>query len=123
MSIQFFRPGYLEIDPQYCVPNNPGSTGAAVVTAKKNGIAYGAKITQIYAGSPLPDVGIEVGDVVIEMDGIPVKTSKDISERLRYYPDGVWVDLKIERGTARFQLVPRSRIDLSKKSKPITISQ
>jgi len=38
----------------------------------------GALISQVYAGSPAEKAGLKVGDVVIEVDGVKVKSSQDV---------------------------------------------
>jgi serine protease Do len=38
----------------------------------------GALIGQIYEGSPAEKAGLKVGDVVIEIDGVPIKGSQDV---------------------------------------------
>lgn len=38
----------------------------------------GALIGQVYEGSPAEKAGLKVGDVVIDIDGIPIKNSQDV---------------------------------------------
>jgi Do/DeqQ family serine protease len=38
----------------------------------------GALISQVYAGSPAEQAGFKVGDIVIEVDGVKIKSSQDV---------------------------------------------
>ena len=65
--------------------------------------ARGAEVLWVSIGTPADDAGIEIGDIVTEFDGIPIRSSDDLSGLMiaRHPGDAVelrWLD---EAGSAR----------------------
>lgn len=65
--------------------------------------ARGAEVIWVSIGTPADKVGIEIGDVVTEFDGIPIRSSDDLSELMiaRHPGDAVEVRWLDETGSAR----------------------
>ncbi|MGB1220591.1 MAG: DegQ family serine endoprotease [Alcanivoracaceae bacterium] len=62
----------------------------------------GVVITQVMDDSAASDAGLEAGDVVVEVDGVPVKRSSDLRNKVGLSPVGERVTLKVIRdGKAR----------------------
>jgi S1-C subfamily serine protease len=57
----------------------------------------GAVITQIEPDSPAADAGLEVGDVVVAIDGLGVSSAADLVEVIRNRQDGDEVSIEYER--------------------------
>jgi serine protease Do/serine protease DegQ len=78
--------------------------------AKALGIAQskGAVITQVEPGSPAEKSGIQAGDVVIELNGRPVRNSSDLRNRIGLVRIGEQVELTVQRNGKRH--VIRARV-------------
>jgi len=57
----------------------------------------GYRISGVLKGSPAEEAGLREGDVIIEIDSIPVTGLKDLSEYLKTLKAGQKVNLKIQR--------------------------
>jgi len=64
----------------------------------------GALISQVYSGSPAERVGLKVGDVVIEVDGVKIKSSQDVVHEVLKKKVGQKVNLVILRGGKRLEI-------------------
>jgi putative serine protease PepD len=75
----------------------------------------GAFITEVVPGSAAANAGIEVGDVITEIDGKSVKTSEDVRSIVTDHDAGDKVAMKVIRGgderTVNVTLGKRSDID------------
>lgn len=58
----------------------------------------GAEVQTVQAGTPAAEAGIQVGDVIIDIDGKSVPTSISLTGYVRQYRTGDVVTLTIERG-------------------------
>jgi putative serine protease PepD len=58
----------------------------------------GALIQDITPGTPAADAGLQVGDLVVELDGQPVTGTDDLIGRIREHQPGDKVTLKVVRG-------------------------
>jgi serine protease Do len=70
-------------------------------TAKAFGLPgnpRGALVTDVSPGSPADRGGLLTGDIILEMDGAPVKDSRDLSLAIGAKPPGTAVRLKAFRG-------------------------
>ena len=62
------------------------------------GKAEGAAVSNVEDGSPASKAGLEVGDVIMKIDGRPVEGSADLSRTIRALKPGSKVNLNVWRG-------------------------
>jgi serine protease Do len=62
------------------------------------GKAQGAAVSNVEDGSPASKAGLEVGDVILKIDGRPVEGSADLSRTIRSLKPGTKVNLNVWRG-------------------------
>jgi serine protease Do len=62
------------------------------------GKAAGAAVSNVEDGSPAAKAGLEVGDVILKIDGRPVEGSADLSRTIRALKPGTKVNLNVWRG-------------------------
>jgi len=60
----------------------------------------GVVITQVQAGSPAARVGLREGDVVVSLDGHPMRNAVQMRARLAVTPAGDTVELRVLRGSS-----------------------
>jgi serine protease DegQ len=65
------------------------------------GVQEGAVVTQVEPDSPAARAGLEVGDVVVELDGDPVVSGADLRTRVALAPVGTTVTLGVMRDGRR----------------------
>ncbi len=70
--------------------------------------SQGAVITQVEPGSPAEKAGIQAGDVVVEVNGRPVRNSSDLRNRIGLVRIGEQVELTLQRNGKRH--VIRARV-------------
>ncbi|MBK6942018.1 MAG: PDZ domain-containing protein [Planctomycetes bacterium] len=78
---------------------------------ERHGDGAGARVVEILPGSPLVDAHIEVGDVIREIDGAPVRAASELVRVLQSTEPGQTVALLRERPTPPSE--PRQRRELS----------
>jgi len=64
----------------------------------------GALISQVYSGSPAEQVGLKVGDVVIEVDGVKIKSTQDVVREVLKKKVGQKVNFVVLREGKRTQI-------------------
>lgn len=64
-------------------------TGAALV--------HGVEVTKVTIPSPANSAGIEVGDLIMEMDSTPVETPKDVSRVVAGHSAGEQISIRLKR--------------------------
>jgi serine protease Do len=64
----------------------------------------GALISQVYSGSPAEKVGLKIGDVVTEVDGVKVKNSQDVVREVLKKKVGQKVNFVILREGKRLEI-------------------
>ncbi|HVJ89933.1 MAG TPA: trypsin-like peptidase domain-containing protein [Labilithrix sp.] len=68
----------------------------------------GVVVTDVEPGSPAAGA-LDVGDVVLEVDGTPIKTGRELAERVRAVPAGRPILLRVRRdGRTRFVALERT---------------
>ena len=78
----------------------------------------GVMVAKVDPGSPAEKAGLKVGDIISEIDGKPVRSSWELSAKLRGYEEGqqapleVWRDGKVQNVTASITLRERSELDM-----------
>jgi putative serine protease PepD len=61
----------------------------------------GALVTEVVPGSAADDAGLEVGDVIVEIDGEEVEAAPDVRDGVVSHDPGDRIDLEIERAGER----------------------
>ena len=69
------------------------------------GKAAGAAVSNVEEGSPAAKAGLEVGDVILKIDGRPVDGSADLSRTIRALKPGTKVNLSVWHGGKARDLV------------------
>lgn len=78
----------------------------------------GVMVSKVEPGSPAEKAGVRVGDILARIDGNPVKSSWDVSAKVRRYDDGqqvpieVWRNGKAQNLTAAIALKERPEFDM-----------
>jgi S1-C subfamily serine protease len=67
----------------------------------------GVVVSQVEAGSPARRAGLQTGDVILAIDGQPVRGASDLRNRIGLMPIGRDVDLTILRDGAQRTLSVR----------------
>jgi S1-C subfamily serine protease len=65
---------------------------------------FGVRLDDISASLPADMAGIKQGDVVIEFDGIPIRTPEELRARVRRAKPYQIVDVVVMRGSARLEI-------------------
>lgn len=81
----------------------PALAGKLGVSARE-----GAAITAVQPGSPAEDAGLREGDVVVALNGRPIRGSGELRARLGLTPVGEQIELRIARG--RQLITVRTRV-------------
>ena len=58
----------------------------------------GAVVKEVVAGSAAEKAGIQPGDIVISVNGVPISSSSDLTATIRSLAAGTTTDLVIVRG-------------------------
>ena len=73
----------------------PGATGSAFAADRGFG---GVLVTELLENSPAARAGIQLADVILELDRVPVKSPRELHNFLRSYPPGGKVRIRYLRG-------------------------
>lgn len=76
-----------------------GITGETVTAevSEKRGIPIGIFVEKVEVDSPAMQVGIQNGDILVEINGQKVETVKDYQQKLKSYQDGDMIQVKAMR--------------------------
>lgn len=87
-------------------PTAPAATYGHLGTTSKtpDGGVPGAQVIQVDAGSPAAIAGVQVGDVIVGIDGQPINTYDDLIGAMRARMPGDQILLEVIRGGTRLQL-------------------
>jgi len=77
-----------------------GLLGASVSdqALQKDSTSVGAVVKEVVAGSAAEKAGIQPGDIVISVNGVPISSSSDLTATIRSLAAGTTTDLVIVRG-------------------------
>ncbi|MBI2930731.1 MAG: PDZ domain-containing protein [Planctomycetes bacterium] len=78
-----------------------GGAYLGVVLEDKDG---GAEVTYVSPGSPADEAGLQVGDVLVEIDGTKVQRRETVLERVRLLKPGNTIALVVRREGEEFEL-------------------
>jgi serine protease Do/serine protease DegQ len=70
----------------------------------------GAQVADVQGNSPAAQAGLKVGDVVVALNGRPVRGAAELRARLSVVPVGESVDLSVQRGKEAQPVVLKARI-------------
>ena len=73
----------------------PGATGEAFATSRGYG---GVLVTDLLDGSPAARAGLQLADVILALDQVPVESAREFLNFLRSYPPGGRVRIRYLRG-------------------------
>jgi serine protease Do len=89
-----------------------GSIGARAQTITPDlaaGLAlpreWGAVITDVVPGGPAADAGLQIGDLVLSLDGKPMENARQFNVNVYQRPVGGSATLEVQRGTTRATVV------------------
>jgi len=71
---------------------------------KNRGLDHGAFVSNALEGSPAEKAGILSNDVILSIEGLPVKDSEDLSNRVGAFPPGRTVTIALDRGGKRLEV-------------------
>ena len=80
--------------------------------AERLGRRRGLEVIQLMQSSPAAESGLQVGDIVVELDGAPIEGVADLQRRLIGDAVGRRFDLRIERG-GQLRAISVSPVELS----------
>lgn len=82
-----------------------GQLGAQVRSASStDSDVLGAYLAEIVAGSAAASAGLQPGDIVIAIDGVPVTDATDLTAQIRAHAAGAGITLSVVRGGARQEI-------------------
>jgi serine protease Do len=70
--------------------------------------ARGALVQSVDAGKPADKAGIRHGDVIVEIDGKPIRNNRELIDHISYLPVGTEVKIVVMRGGKRETLTART---------------
>jgi serine protease Do len=76
----------------------------APVLLKALGVDHGVVVSQVQAGGPAEKAGIQPEDIILSLDGKPVKDGDDLVARVADTPIGTEVTLSVDRGGKRMEI-------------------
>jgi len=82
----------------------PGPTGKAFAESRGFG---GVLVTELAPGSPAATAGLQLADVILSLDGVPVESPAELLNFLRSYPPGSRVAVRLLRGLKEQELSVR----------------
>jgi S1-C subfamily serine protease len=106
----------------HIAPAGPASSGSPDPKATAAG-PEGAWLEEVFAETPAAKAGLQSGDTIIAIDGEPIHTSPDLTDRLDRLPAQTNIQLDVLRGQGparkplRFVLRTTSRPDLDERAR------
>jgi S1-C subfamily serine protease len=65
---------------------------------------YGVQLKSVRPSLPADNAGLLNGDIVIELDGVPIRTRKELELRVDRSIPNTTIKVKIIRGTQRLEI-------------------
>ena len=87
----------LEPTTGIAAPRDPSITGSKELPGETF-LLEGAILQEVLAGTPAALAGLKAGDTVIAIDGRPVRSSHDLTDRLDRLPSQTGIRLEVVRG-------------------------
>ena len=86
--------GWIGIEPEEIT-----DAQAAELGLRRGGVV----VAHLYVGSPAQQAGLQPGDVLLEIDGVPVRSVQDVITRIATRKPGTFVTLRVLRGSRSFE--------------------
>ena len=67
-------------------------------------VSRGRRVFDVVAGSNAAEIGLRIGDTLVEIDGMPVVSGRDVAEAMQKWPIGGPVHFLVERSGRRLTL-------------------
>lgn len=91
-----------------------GVTGTSITYVAQNKLPLGSLISEVEAGSPADEGGIQRGDIIVEVDGEIVSSMTALQNKLSAYKEGDKITVKVYRDEGVASQIDQDQIDLSK---------
>lgn len=88
----------VRLEPVVPAPRHPQLEAEPQPAASDDPLPEGAVLLEVMAGTPAAEAGLRAGDMVIAMDGQPVRSPHDLTDRLDRLPAQSMIHLEIVRG-------------------------
>jgi hypothetical protein len=72
---------------------------------------YGVQLKKVYLNQPAYMAGLQDGDIVIEFNGTPIRTSEELNDRIDRATPGSTVKVVIMRGTDRKEIMVKMGVE------------
>src|SRR5690606_19346700 len=73
-------------------------TNVAADPSQRDANIVGASIQSVVDGSGAADAGLQVGDIIVDFNGIPISSRQDLTAQVRTHAIGDVVDVVFVRG-------------------------
>jgi S1-C subfamily serine protease len=70
------------------------------LASERIGICEGALLREVLAGTPAAQAGLQIGDIVVAVNGELVRSASELTDRLDRLPAQVTIQLEVVRGSA-----------------------
>lgn len=87
----------LEPAAETATPHDPSNTASREQT-EETPLLEGAVLQEVLAGTPAALAGLRAGDTIVAVDGQPVRSSHDLTDRLDRLPSQTAIRLDVVRG-------------------------
>lgn len=91
-----------------------GVTVSSVTSAATSKLPLGALVQKVDENSPAADGGLQVGDIIVEVDGEIVSNNTALTNKLAGYKEGDTITVKVFRDEGLASQMSQNTIDLSK---------
>lgn len=73
--------------------------------------SYGVRLNSIRQNNPADIAGIKDGDIIVEFDGVPIRTDEELESRTRRAVPGSTVKVVVVRGSERLEIPVKVGVD------------
>lgn len=80
------------------LPTSKNARGAYLGVILGEGVEEGVQVSEVIADSPAEEAGLKQGDVLLEIDGAPVKSIEEFNRLMKSKAPGTKVKIKVKRG-------------------------
>ena len=102
--IGFDRPRLERLASRLAPPPPPDPARRPRIGLRVKDAAGGAEVGAVQPGSPAEQVGLRVGDIVVEMSGQPVRSAADLESVLASLTADATITVQVRRGSKQARL-------------------